>query len=338
MTLVLSVSMCTQALAQSDSMDRQLSDLTESLAGQITKHAKKKVTVLDFTDLQGGSSELGRYIAEQLTVNLVLSNRDFAVLDRANLKSILAEHKLTAKGLVDPENAKKLGMFAGVDALILGTIMPAEQDIQLTAKVITTDTAEIVGAARARFRTDVTVKELLSHSTTEAKTGDITEDSGGDEAASVMKTFGDLRVEFRPLRISNGNELLLTASLANQNTKKSIWVSLRGDIATSGIIHGRITDSGGSEYFCQLASISGIGYASYEKARYGYGGGDSFSPATEIKPGDSITITIKLVGSPGKPVAPGKCSLQMEFLVGHDFGGNAGSVTINNFVGDLKAN
>ena len=30
---------------------------------------------------------------------------------------------MTATGLVDPENAKKLGQFAGVDALIIGTIL-----------------------------------------------------------------------------------------------------------------------------------------------------------------------------------------------------------------------
>jgi len=35
----------------------------------------------------------------------------------------MTEHKLTATGLVDPENAKKLGMFAGVDALVLGTMV-----------------------------------------------------------------------------------------------------------------------------------------------------------------------------------------------------------------------
>jgi len=40
---------------------------------------------------------------------------------------------------VDPDNAKKLGMFAGVDALILGTMVPMNQDVELTAKIITTD-------------------------------------------------------------------------------------------------------------------------------------------------------------------------------------------------------
>src|ERR1051326_1481174 len=122
-------------------MDKELQNLADKLGAAIKEHGGKKVTVLDFTDLQGNSEgELGKYIAEQLTIDLVMSKRDFSVLDRANLKKILAEHKLTATGLVDPENAKKLGMFAGVDAMILGTIVSKNQNISLTAKIITTDT------------------------------------------------------------------------------------------------------------------------------------------------------------------------------------------------------
>src|SRR5882724_5371902 len=162
-TIFLCCVLCGHAFAQAPDMDKELSDLAEKLAPPIKDHAKKKVAVIDFTDLQGGSSELGKYIAEQLTVNLVMGKRDFAVLDRANLKSILAEHKLTSQGLVDPANAKKLGEFAGVDALILGTIIPKRQNISLTAKIITTDTAEIVGAARAEFKSDDTVQQFLSH-------------------------------------------------------------------------------------------------------------------------------------------------------------------------------
>src|SRR5689334_739782 len=109
---------------QAQEIDKELSDLTEKLAVAIKDHGRKKITVLDFTDLDGHTTELGRYIAEHLTVNFVIGKREFSVLDRANLKSVLAEHKLTATGLIDPENAKKLGQFAGVDALILGTITP----------------------------------------------------------------------------------------------------------------------------------------------------------------------------------------------------------------------
>src|SRR4051812_16389031 len=88
----------------SQDMDKELENLSEKLAGAVKEQGKKKVTVIDFADLQGGTAELGRYVAEQLTVNLVMTaKREFSVLDRANLKSILAEHKLTASGLVDPE-------------------------------------------------------------------------------------------------------------------------------------------------------------------------------------------------------------------------------------------
>ena len=91
--------------------------MAHKLAASIKESGKKKVTVLDFTSLEGGSTELGKYVAEELTVNLVMEKREFSVLDRANLKTILAEHKLTAEGLINPENAKKLGQFPALTRL-----------------------------------------------------------------------------------------------------------------------------------------------------------------------------------------------------------------------------
>src|SRR5690349_5887577 len=124
------------SFVQGQEVDKELSGLADKLSSLIKENGRKKVTVLDFTDLQGVESELGKYIAEQLTVNLVMVKKDFSVLDRANLRKILTEHQLTTTGLVDPENAKRLGQFAGVDALILGTIIPKNQKITLTAKII----------------------------------------------------------------------------------------------------------------------------------------------------------------------------------------------------------
>src|ERR1043166_7938005 len=122
-TATLCIGLCSHAFAQIQDIDKELAALAEKLSAPIKDHGKSKVAVIDFEDLNGSSQgELGKYIAEQLTVDFVMSKPNFSVLDRANLKKILAEHKLTSKGLVDPDNAKKLGQFAGVDALILGTI------------------------------------------------------------------------------------------------------------------------------------------------------------------------------------------------------------------------
>jgi hypothetical protein len=117
-------------LASAQDMDSAIAKLTEDVATRISDSGNKKVTVLDFTDLQGNANELGRYVAEELTVDFVMSKRSFSVLDRANLKRILAEHKLTASGLIDPATAKQFGQLAGVDAMIFGTIVPVGDTIK----------------------------------------------------------------------------------------------------------------------------------------------------------------------------------------------------------------
>jgi len=330
-TVILCLLLGGHALAQAQDMDTELAKLSDKLATQIKDQGKKKVAVLDFTDVQGGSSELGKYIAEQLTVNLVMGKRDFSVLDRANLKSILAEHKLTATGLIDPENAKKLGMFAGVDALILGTIIPKGQNTSINAKIITTDTAEIVGAGRAEFTTDNTVQQLAAKPATESNAVDNAKDLN-DDKAKVVKKFDDLRVELQSLHVVNGR-FQLTMTLINQNQKKSIWVALNSN---GGITpKGSITDSGGFQFLADRAGLSGIPYASYGPYGYQQGG---FSPAMEIKPGDSISATVAFTPFDGtRRAAPGICNVQVEFLLGHNFGGGSPSVGLNNLVCKIEA-
>ena len=279
-TTILCLVLCGHALAQTQSMDTELSALTEKLAAQIKDHGSKKVTVLDFTDLQGGSSELGKYIAEQLTVDFVMTKRDFSVLDRANLKSILAEHKLTATGLVDPENAKKLGQFAGVDALIIGTIIPVNTNINLTAKIITTDTAEIIGAAKAGFTADNTVQQFLSHPT---------KPESADQPASALppelkKPFGDLSVKIESF-LSSGNNVYgserLTLTITNASGTDIYGLAVDQDLYRNFNFHNSRGD------WVEVTDVSGV-----EKG-YSQGGNDFHGSFTDIPPKSSITIVIQ---------------------------------------------
>lgn len=330
-TATLCIILCGYVLAAAQDMDKELSNLAESIAAPIKDHGKKKVTVLDFTDLQGGSSELGKYIAEQLTVNLVMGKREFSVLDRANLKSILAEHKLTATGLIDPENAKKLGMFAGVDTLILGTITTKEQKIGLTAKAITTDTAEIIGAAKAEFKLDTTAQQLLSHPATQTNEADAAGPPPKKEKPRLVKSFGDLRVELQPLQVVNGNQLQGTMVFTNLSPKKSIWVAISTDLA--GNIKGRLTDSSGTEFRCDRTGVSGIEIGCY--SQYGYVP-NSFSPATELRPSDSLAAIVRFFSPFNRTPEEGACRIQIELLVGHQYNQAATGVNMNNFVGEIQ--
>jgi TolB-like protein len=332
--------------AELPDIDSELTSLATKIGTAIKDNGKKKVTVLDFTDLEGHASELGRYIAEQLTVNLVIERKDFSVLDRANLKSILAEHKLTATGLVDPENAKKLGQFAGVDALVLGNIIQKGVKVALTAKIITTDTAEIVGAAKTEFRSDDTIQALVMKPARETK-GVGVEDASTPEPKAVAKTYGDLRVELQSLRQVNGNQLLLTFSVANQNPKQIIWLALQTFPGGYGA-KARITDSGGVEFAADAREMSGI-QPGREFLVYGNGSGfgtmqelqnphHRFEPAVELKPGDTNTVTMKLYSVNGNRATTRSCTVNMEFLVGHDFVPAAGKVLSVNLVSKFEIN
>jgi curli biogenesis system outer membrane secretion channel CsgG len=320
---------CATVLAQD--IDTELSKLADNLAGQIKDQGKKKVTVIDFTDLQGGSSELGKYIAEQLTVDLVISKKDFSVLDRANLKSILAEHKLTATGLIDPDTAKKLGQFAGVDAIILGTITPKDQNIALTAKIITTDTAEIIGAAKAAFKADRTIQQLQS---TPSTGNNVLSGAGAgadlsEDKPKVVKSFGNLIVELQSLKIVNGGQYLLTMTLTNRSKTRSIWVA--------GSSRASLFDPNGNQF--GRAAVSGISYASvHVQSTYGGAMQEYFNPAAEISPADSITATFAFVSSEGRSPSPGVCNLQLEFFLGDDFvSGSAKHTTTPNLVTKFEA-
>ncbi len=47
-----------------------LSSMSQGLTRDIIKSGKKRVAVVDFTDLKGNITELGRFVSEELSVNL----------------------------------------------------------------------------------------------------------------------------------------------------------------------------------------------------------------------------------------------------------------------------
>ena len=302
--VVLSFIVCSHAPARAQDMDTELTKLTEDLASQIKDKGNKKVTVLDFTDLDGNSTEIGKYVADQLTVNFVMKKRDFSILDRAHLKKIMDEHKLTASGLVDPDNAKKLGQFAGVDAMIFGKVVPVGDNVNITVTIVTTDTAVMEGGGKAKFLQDDTVRQLASKPAAETAVTEPAEKPTKDPQ-KIVKTLGDLSVALQSLTIVNGSQYLLTMTLSNTNPRKSVWVALNAENPVGPLI-ASITAENALQFGSQSSLVSGIEVAVSQGITAFYG------HATEIKPGASTDATVTF--SSRKEPVPGNCRLQMEFL------------------------
>jgi hypothetical protein len=73
----------------------------------------------------------------------------------------LAEHKLSISGIVDQKTVQKLGQIAGVDAIVTGSITPLENSVRVVCKVIATDTARVIGAAKGDIAKTKAIEELL---------------------------------------------------------------------------------------------------------------------------------------------------------------------------------
>jgi curli biogenesis system outer membrane secretion channel CsgG len=142
--------------------EKEIRGISSNLSENIAKVGKKMIAVVDFTDLQGNVTELGRFLAEEFSVAFAGAGKGFEVVDRTHLKSILAEHKLSATGIMDPQTARKLGQIAGVDALVTGTITPFGDSIRVSVKILDTSTARVIGASSGDIAKTKAIEELLA--------------------------------------------------------------------------------------------------------------------------------------------------------------------------------
>lgn len=111
--------------------------------------------------MDGNVISIGKYISEQVSDDFSNSNETFQIIDRNHLKTILKEHQLKSEGYIDPSTAKELGKFAGVDYVVTGKITVLSNHINLTIKVLSTETAMINASISGNIQMDENIKELL---------------------------------------------------------------------------------------------------------------------------------------------------------------------------------
>lgn len=142
----------------------ELGTMSQGLTRDIVKSGKKRVAVVDFTDLQGNITQLGRFISEEISVNLTRNSSKYEVIDRGHLKAIMTEHKFAASGLVDPHTIKEIGKIAGVDLIITGLLTPFGDSIRISCKILSTKTAKVLGARKVDIAKTRSIENMLAQS------------------------------------------------------------------------------------------------------------------------------------------------------------------------------
>jgi TolB-like protein len=144
--------------------ERAVKNLTTTIANDIRGMGKHTIAVVDFTDLRGNVTELGRFIAEEISIDLAMSATGFRVLDRAHMKSILEELALSSSELFDLQKASEVGKLSGADAIVAGSVIPFGDNVRITVKVIATETGRVISAAKEYIAKTRAIEKMLNAS------------------------------------------------------------------------------------------------------------------------------------------------------------------------------
>ncbi|MBI2819105.1 MAG: curli production assembly protein CsgG [Acidobacteria bacterium] len=159
---------------------------------------KKRVAVFDFdystvqttsAALFGTNLDIGKGISDLIVENLVKSGT-YSVIERKAIDKILAEQNFSNSDRADANSAAKIGKILGVDAIIIGSITQFGSDdkatnvggggfglgrfgiggvsrkeskavVNLSARMVSTDTAEILGVAAGKAESKRSGTSLL---------------------------------------------------------------------------------------------------------------------------------------------------------------------------------
>jgi curli biogenesis system outer membrane secretion channel CsgG len=185
--------------AQSNAPATQMSaSAAGPAASQPPQGRKKRVAVFDFdyatvktntAALFGTDIDVGKGIADLLVKNLV-TDGTYSVIERKQLDKILAEQNFSTSDRADPASAAKIGKILGLDAIIVGSITQfgnetkntklggggggfggfgvggfghkdSKANVQIDARLVDIDTAEILGVAEGKGESKRSSTSLL---------------------------------------------------------------------------------------------------------------------------------------------------------------------------------
>ena len=75
--LVVSIMVLVSNISIAMAYEKEIKTISSSIAESVTTAGKKTVAVVDFTDLQGNVTELGRFLAEEISVYITITAKSF---------------------------------------------------------------------------------------------------------------------------------------------------------------------------------------------------------------------------------------------------------------------
>lgn len=106
-----------------------------------------QIGVVEFEEKNNtGLENSGRIVAEWILTELQ-NTGEYKIVERLMLKQVLEEQALMLSGIIDESQVVEIGEIYGLDAIVTGSLMKVGSQINITARIINVQTAEVLKTA-----------------------------------------------------------------------------------------------------------------------------------------------------------------------------------------------
>ena len=130
-------------------LDARVRRLTDALARSLKRLPgdirEQSFAVMPFqeTGEDTADNQLGLVVADLVVTNLARDHR-LQLTERSQLNRIVEEQELGAMGFVEPDQAARIGVLAGANALVLGEILDLGESFQVGARVVDANSGQVL--------------------------------------------------------------------------------------------------------------------------------------------------------------------------------------------------
>lgn len=145
--------------------DSEISSLSTELFTLIRKSkplsdGSRTAVVIDFSGPGADVSELGLWLADQISMDLSRTPRGFQMMDRKKFRDALEEQKIPSSVLQQDGPASCSARSAGASVFILGSLTTQDDAVELSVKVVQTSDRKKIGERKQRIPLTPDLKAL----------------------------------------------------------------------------------------------------------------------------------------------------------------------------------
>ncbi len=163
LTILLLVGATFRPTYAADTLEAGINELAQAIVQSARETNARTIAVAPFPHTNDTCSELSNYIVDELILSLFLiPNVGLQIVERGQLRTILAELGLALTGAIDANTAQQIGRIHGVDSLIVGSLTVVGDRLRIIARIIGTETGLVYSAAATTVPVTETVTTLMS--------------------------------------------------------------------------------------------------------------------------------------------------------------------------------